>query len=175
MNTYYIDLPFTTSDKSKLNSGDLIYLSGDIYTARDAAHVRLLNSLEAGKCDLELENQVIYYVGPTPSFGDNIVGSAGPTTSSRMDRYTPKLMDAGLVATIGKGDRDSSIIDACKRNKGLYLVSTGGVGALLSNQIIEYEEIMYADLGPESVKRLKLDKFPVYVAYDVNGNDIFKR
>lgn len=175
MNTYYIDLPFTDEEKLSLNSGDLIYLSGYIYTARDAAHVRLLSSLEAGKCDLDLTDQVIYYVGPTPSFGDNIVGSAGPTTSSRMDRYTPKLMDAGLVATIGKGDRDQSVIDSCVRNNGLYLVSTGGVGALLSNQIVEYEEIMYGDLGPESVKRLKLDKFPVYVAYDTNGNDIFKR
>lgn len=175
MNTFNITLPFTDKDISAVRSGDLIYLSGYIYTARDAAHNRLHKTLLAGDCDLDLNGQVIYYVGPTPAFNDFIVGSAGPTTSGRMDRYTPEMMDAGLRATIGKGDRDSAVIDACVRNKGLYLVSTGGVGALLSNQITEYQEIMYEDLGPESVKRLKLDKFPVFVAYDIYGNDIFKK
>ncbi len=175
MNTFKITLPFTDEDIAAVRSGDLIYLSGYIYTARDAAHNRLHKTLLAGKCDLDIASEVIYYVGPTPAFDDFIVGSAGPTTSSRMDRYTPDLMDAGLRATIGKGDRDQSVIDACVRNKGLYLVSTGGVGALLSNQITEYEEIMYQDLGPESVKRLKLEDFPVFVAYDSLGNDIFKR
>lgn len=174
MNTFNITLPFTEQDISAVKSGDLIYLSGYIYTARDAAHNRLYKTLLAGDCDLDLKEQVIYYVGPTPAFDEFIVGSAGPTTAGRMDRYTPAMMDAGLRATIGKGDRDQSIIDACVRNKGLYLVATGGVGALLSNQIIEYQEIMYQDLGPESVKRLKLENFPVYVAYDIYGNDIFK-
>ncbi len=175
MNTYNVTLPFTDEFIETVKSGDLIYLNGYIYTARDAAHNRLHQTLLDGSCDLDLAGQVIYYVGPTPAFDDFIVGSAGPTTSSRMDRYTPDMMDAGLRATIGKGDRDQSIIDACTRNKGLYLVTTGGVGALLSNQIVEYEEIMYQDLGPESVKRLKLDNFPVFVAYDSNGNDIFKQ
>lgn len=175
MNTHYITLPFTQKQIASVTSGDLIYLSGYIYTARDAAHNRLHKSLLAGNCDLDIAGQVIYYVGPTPAFDDFIIGSAGPTTSARMDRYTPELMDAGLVATIGKGDRSQSVIDACVRNQGLYLVTTGGVGALLSNQITEYKEIMYQDLGPESIKRLKLDNFPVYVAYDTNGNDIFKK
>ncbi|WOO86431.1 fumarate hydratase C-terminal domain-containing protein [Mollicutes bacterium LVI A0039] len=173
MKTYYIDLPFTQEQLAEVRSGDLLYLSGDIYTARDAAHVRLHKSLKNGKCDLDLQDQVIYYVGPTPAFDDHIIGSCGPTTSSRMDRYTPDLMDAGLVATIGKGDRDQAIIDSCVRNHGLYLVATGGVGALLSSQISEYAEIMYQDLGPESLKRLKLSNFAVYVAYDTLGNDIF--
>ncbi len=173
MNTHYVTLPFNREEMEIFKSGDLIYLSGYIYTARDAAHVRIHQSLIEGNCDLDLKDQVIYYVGPTPAFDDFIIGSAGPTTSVRMDKFTPDLMDAGLTATIGKGDRDQSIIDACIRNKGLYLVSTGGVGALLSNQITEYDELMYEDLGPESVKRLKLEEFPVYVAYDVLGNDIF--
>ncbi len=173
MKTHYVTLPFKPELMDEYKSGDLIYLSGYIYTARDAAHVRIHQSLLAGKCDLDLKDQVIYYVGPTPAFDDFIIGSAGPTTSVRMDKFTPDLMDAGLVATIGKGDRDQTIIDSCKKNKGLYLVTTGGVGALLSNQIVEYQEIMYQDLGPESVKRLKLQDFPVYVAYDIEGNDIF--
>lgn len=173
MNTHYVTLPFDRDQIENYQSGDLIYLSGYIYTARDAAHVRIHQSLLAGNCDIDLKDQVIYYVGPTPAFDDFIIGSAGPTTSSRMDRFTPDLYDAGLVATIGKGDRDSSIIESCKQNKSLYLVTTGGVGALLSSQITEYEELMYQDLGPESVKRLRLENFPVYVAYDANGNDIF--
>lgn len=175
MQTYEITLPFTDNDLAQLKSGDMVYLSGDIYTARDAAHNRIHKSLLAGNCDLDIKGQVIYYVGPTPAFGDFVVGSAGPTTSVRMDRYTPDLMDAGLVATIGKGNRDQAVIDSCVRNRGVYFVTTGGVGALLSNQIVEYQEIMYKDLGPESVKRLKLDRFPVYVAYDIYGNDIFKQ
>lgn len=175
MNTHHITLPFSNEDLKELRSGDLVYLSGYIYTARDAAHKRLHASLVAGKCDLPLNNEVIYYVGPTPAFDQYIIGSAGPTTSARMDRYTPDLMDAGLKATIGKGERDPQIIEACKRNRGLYLVATGGVGALLSNQIEQYQELMYEDLGPESIKKLKLNKFPVYVAYDIYGNDIYNQ
>lgn len=175
MKTYNITLPLTEEDIEKLRSGDLVYLSGDIYTARDAAHKRIFESLQAGNCDLSLVDEVIYYVGPTPAFDNHIIGSAGPTTSARMDRYTPALMDAGLKATIGKGERDSEIISACVRNRGLYLVTTGGVGALLSSQIEQYKEIMYQDLGPESVKKLKLNEFPVYVAYDIYGNDIYKK
>lgn len=175
MNTFHITLPFTMEERELVHSGDLIYLSGEIYTARDAAHARIYESLLAGNCDLSLANEVIYYVGPTPAFDQHIVGSAGPTTSARMDRYTPALMDAGLVATIGKGERDPEIITACVRNRGLYLVATGGVGALLSSQIEHYQEIMYEDLGPESVKKLKLKDFPVYVAYDIYGNDIYNK
>lgn len=175
MNTYHVTLPFDTQAIAQYKSGDMLYLSGYIYTARDAAHVRLIKSLEAGSPDIDLTDAVIYYVGPTPAFDDHLIGSAGPTTSARMDRYTPQLMDAGLVATIGKGDRDQAVIDSCVRNNGLYLVTTGGVGALLSSQIVEYQELIYQDLGPESLKRLKLDQFPVYVAYDCHGNDIFKK
>ncbi len=175
MNIHNITLPFTKEQLETVRCGDLVYLSGYIYTARDAAHARLHKTLKEGKCDLDVAGQVIYYVGPTPAFEDFVVGSAGPTTSSRMDRFTPDLMDAGLVATIGKGDRSQQIIDSCVRNKGLYLVTTGGVGALLSSQIVEYEEVMYGDLGPESIKRLKLKDFPTYVAYDIYGDDIFQK
>lgn len=175
MKTHNITLPFDESKMAEYKAGDMLLLNGYIYTARDAAHNRLLKSIEAGKPDLDIKDQVIYYVGPTPKFDDHIIGSAGPTTSSRMDRFTPTLMNLGLKATIGKGDRDNSIIDSCKANKGLYLVTTGGVGALLNSKIVEYEEIMYQDLGPESIKRLKLKDFPVYVAYDIHGNDIFKQ
>ncbi len=173
MNTYHINLPFSEVDLKTLRAGDLIYLSGEIYTARDAAHKRLLDSLEAGKLDLDVKDQVIYYVGPTPAFGDLVIGSAGPTTASRMDRFTPSLMKQGLKATIGKGDRDQTVIKACQENNGLYLVTTGGVGALLSECITGYEEMMYLDLGPESIKKLTIKDFPVYVAYDCLGNDIF--
>lgn len=175
MKAYEVTLPFSAVEIEKFKSGDMIYLSGYIFTARDAAHKRIHESLCSGDCDLQLDDEVIYYVGPTPAFDDFIVGSCGPTTSARMDRYTPDLMDAGLRATIGKGERSQMVMDACVRNQGLYLVTTGGVGALLSNKVIEYQEVMYEDLGPESVKRLKLDKFPVYVAYDTYGNDIFNR
>ncbi len=175
MNTHYITLPFSEQELENVKSGDLIYLSGYIYTARDAAHARLIKNQKKGNFDINLSGEVVYYVGPTPSFDDHIVGSAGPTTSSRMDRFTPQLMDAGLVGTIGKGNRSQDIVESCKKNKGLYLVTTGGVGALLSNQIVSYEEIMYKDLGVESIKRLKIEDFPVYVAYDIYGNDIFKK
>lgn len=175
MKTYHITLPFTDEERSVVRSGDLIYLSGYIYTARDAAHVRLHTSVKSGKPDLDLKNQVIYYVGPTPAFDEHIIGSCGPTTSSRMDCYTPDLMNVGLVATIGKGERADEIKEACIKSKGLYLVTTGGVGALLSSQITEYQEVLYEDLGAESIKRLKLDNFPVFVAYDTIGNDIFQK
>ncbi len=174
MKTHYINLPFSNEDLEKVESGNLLYLSGTVYTARDAAHKRMVEEMGTNELALELNNQVIYYVGPTPKFGDLVVGSAGPTTSARMDRFTPTLMNAGVKATIGKGDRDESVKLACQETKGLYLVTTGGVGALLSNCITELEEIMYLDLGPESIKRLKVKDFPVYVAYDIHGNDIFE-
>ncbi len=175
MQTYKIELPFKEEDLRRVKAGDMLLLSGDIYTARDAAHKRLIDAIDAGTNQLPLENSVIYYVGPTPSFGSHIVGSAGPTTSSRMDKFTEQLMENGVRATIGKGDRAPRIAKACQKYKGLYLVATGGVGALLSSKITKYEELMYADLGPESIKRLKLKEFPVYVAYDIYGNDIFKK
>lgn len=173
MNTYKITLPFTKEEVSKVKAGDMLYLSGVVYTARDAAHKRMLDNLE--ELPIELQDQVIYYVGPTPTFGENAIGSAGPTTSARMDRFTPALMERGLTATIGKGDRASEIKEACIKYNGLYLVTTGGVGALLSKCIKKCEEIAYFDLGPESIKKLELDEFPVYVAYDNEGNDIFEQ
>ncbi len=172
MEKHYITLPFTDEEISRVNAGDLIYLTGLVYTARDAAHKRMMDNIN--DLPIELENQVIYYVGPTPTFGNHAIGSAGPTTSARMDRFTPTLMERGLKATIGKGDRSPIIKDACEKYNGLYLVTTGGVGALLSKCIKSCEEIAYLDLGPESIKKLELDNFPVYVAYDNKNNDIFE-
>ncbi len=171
MKKYNIELPFKQEDIKKVRAGDLLYLTGTVYTARDAAHKRLVENLE--NLPIDIENQVIYYVGPTPKFGDLPIGSAGPTTSARMDRFTPLLMQHGLKATIGKGDRDISVLNACVENQGLYLVTTGGVGALLSKCITKCDEIVYQDLGPESIKKLEITDFPVYVGYDVYGNDIY--
>ncbi len=171
MNTYKIKLPFSDDDLAMVKAGDMLLLTGRVYTARDAAHKRLMENIE--NLPIDIKNQVIYYVGPTPKFGDLPIGSAGPTTSARMDCFTPELMKRGLKATIGKGDRDSTVLNACVRNQGLYLVTTGGVGALLSKCITSCEEVTYADLGPESIKLLEIKDFPVYVAYDINGNDIY--
>lgn len=171
MKKYNIELPFKQEDIKKVRAGDLLYLTGTVYTARDAAHKRLVENLE--NLPIDIENQVIYYVGPTPKFGNLPIGSAGPTTSARMDRFTPQLMQHGLKATIGKGDRDISVLNSCIENQGLYLVTTGGVGALLSKCITKCEEIVYQDLGPESIKKLEIVDFPVYVGYDVYGNDIY--
>ncbi len=171
MKTHYIKLPFTNDNLEELKSGDLVYLSGTVYTARDAAHRRMVENID--DLPIEIDNQVIYYVGPTPQFDDLVIGSAGPTTSARMDKFTPTLMNRGLKATIGKGDRSKEIIETCRDTKGLYLVTTGGVGALLSKCITSCEEIAYFDLGPESIKKLEVSNFPVYVAYDIHGNDIF--
>lgn len=173
MKTHKINLPFTKKELEIVKSGDMLYLSGIVYTARDAAHNRMAQNMD--NLPIELEGQVIYYVGPTPTFGNNPIGSAGPTTSARMDGFTPNLMKNGLVATIGKGDRDPAIIKACQEYSGLYLVTTGGVGALLSQCITSCQEIAYHDLGPESIKKLILKDFPVYVAYDLYGNDIFEK
>ncbi len=172
MKTYNIQLPFSEKDLATIKAGDLLYLTGTVFTARDAAHKRMLGNMD--KLPFDLQDQVIYYVGPTPTFADHPIGSAGPTTSARMDRFTPTLMRSGLRATIGKGDRDPSIKEVCHETNGLYLVTTGGVGALLSKCITKCEEIAYLDLGPESIKKLEICEFPVYVAYDTNLNDIFE-
>lgn len=173
MKTYYINLPFTDEDLKILRSGDLVYLSGSILCARDAAHKKMFLELSNNTFDVNLKNEVIYYVGPTPQHSNLIIGSAGPTTSARMDKYTPKLNELGVVATIGKGDRSKEVIDSCIKNKSLYLVATGGAGALLSQKIISYETIRYHDLATESMKRMVVKDFPLYVAYDIYGNDIF--
>ncbi len=160
----------------KLRCGDKVYLSGNIYTARDAAHSRIITMLNSGdELPFLLKGAVIYYAGPTPSKADGQIGSYGPTTSSRMDSFTPLLLDNGVLATIGKGNRADEVINAIMRNKSVYFCACGGLGALISKSIINSEEIAFSELGCESVKRLTVSKMPLITAIDSYGKSIFDR
>lgn len=157
-----------------LKCGDKILLTGTVYTARDAAHKRIKQLMDKGeKLPFELENAVVYYAGPTPAPEGKPIGSCGPTTSGRMDRFAPELLDKGLGAMIGKGERNAEVRDAIVRNKSVYLCAIGGAGALACNCIKSCEVIAFEDLGCESVKKLWVEKFPLVVADDCNGGDIF--
>ena len=160
----------------KLKAGDRLVLSGTVYTSRDAAHKRIVKALESGnELPYDLKNAVIYYAGPTPAPEGLAVGACGPTTSSRMDVFAPLLLDKGVVAMVGKGERSKSVCDAIIRNKAVYLCAIGGAGALASKCIKSCEVIAYDDLGCESVKRLKFENFPLTVAVDCNGGNVFER
>ncbi|MBR2133102.1 MAG: fumarate hydratase C-terminal domain-containing protein [Eubacterium sp.] len=160
----------------KLKAGDRVVLSGTVYTSRDAAHKRIVNAIENGeKLPYDLTDAVIYYAGPTPAPEGLAIGSCGPTTSSRMDVFAPLLLDKGLVAMVGKGERNLEVCDAIVRNKAVYLCAIGGAGALASKCIKKCEVIAYEDLGCESVKRLVFDSFPLTVAIDCSGGNIFER
>lgn len=170
----HLQLPLTIEARTSLRAGEMILLSGVIYTARDAAHKRLSEQLDQGKeLPLPLQDQIIYYVGPTPTPPGHIYGSAGPTTSMRMDAYAPRLYDLGLAATIGKGYRTPAVIDACKRNQALYLVAIGGAGALLGKCVTRVEMVAFEDLGTEAITRLTVKDFPVTVAIDASGNNVY--
>ncbi|MGB9598117.1 MAG: Fe-S-containing hydro-lyase [Candidatus Poribacteria bacterium] len=167
--------PLTDKDVAKLNVGDRVFISGIIYTARDAAHKRIVETINSGKeSPFDLKGQIIYYAGPSPAKPNAIIGSCGPTTSSRMDAYTPKLLEYGLKGMIGKGKRSEEVRVAIMKNKAVYFSAVGGVAALLSKTIIESEVIAYPDLEPESVRKLIVKNFPVIVAIDVYGNDIWR-
>lgn len=171
---YNITLPFTDELISKLKAGDIIKLSGVIYTARDAAHKRLSDSIALGEpLPFELANSVVYYVGPTPSQGEKPIGSCGPTTSYRMDAYSPQLLDLGQKAMIGKGRRGPEVKAAIIRNHALYLGAIGGAGAYLSKCVITSEVIAYEDLGSEAIRRLTIKDFPLVVIIDSHGNDLY--
>ena len=158
----------------ELKAGDWLLLNGWVYTARDRAHKLIFELLEQKKAlPFPLENQLIYYTGPSPAKPGEIIGSAGPTTSSRMDKYTPKLYELGLSATLGKGERSSEIIEAVKKFIGLYLVTIGGAGAYLSERIKQARVVAWEELGPEAVYQLYLEDFPCLVAYDSQGRDYF--
>ncbi len=158
-----------------LKSGDEILLSGTVYTARDAAHKRFFAALDAGlELPIPIKDSVIYYCGPTPAPLGLPIGSAGPTTSSRMDKFAPKLYDMGMVATIGKGERSINVIEAIKRNNALYLCALGGAGAICANAIKECYIAAFEDLGCESVKMLRIENLPLFVACDIHGNSIYK-
>ena len=170
-----ITAPFSKETVLSLHAGDTVLISGTIYTARDAAHKRICQAMEAGTpLPFDLEGAVIYYVGPTPAAPGQVIGSAGPTTSGRMDAYAPLLLDHGLAGMIGKGDRLPSVIESIRKNQAVYLAATGGAGALLSRSIKECELIAYEDLGTEAVRKLTVEDFPATVVIDASGEDLYK-
>ena len=166
--------PLSTQDVEKLNIGDKVLLSGVLYTGRDAAHKRLFDLIADGKeLPIDIQGQVIYYVGPTPAKPGKPIGSAGPTTSYRMDSFAPKLIELGLKGMIGKGNRSQAVIDAMKQYKAVYFGATGGAGALIAKKIKKAEIVAYPDLGPEAIRRLEVEDFPVTVVNDTKGNDLY--
>lgn len=169
-------LPFIKEQLAELQAGTQILLTGIIYTARDAAHKRLIEALERDEeLPLPIEHSIIYYVGPTPARPNHAVGSAGPTTSTRMDAYAPTLYDLGMSASIGKGRRTAIVKEAIQRNKAVYFVTIGGAGAYLSECIKEAEVIAYEDLGAEAIYKLRVEKFPVIVGIDSTGTDVYEK
>lgn len=164
-------------EKAKvLHAGDRVLLTGTVYTSRDAAHKRICELLDAGEpLPYDLSGACIYYAGPTPAEPGSVIGSCGPTTSSRMDRFAPRFLDLGLAAMIGKGQRSAEVVSAVKRNGAVYLCAIGGAGALAAQCIKSCEEIAFKDLGCESVKRLWVENFPLIVAIDAAGNNLFER
>lgn len=175
MAEYSININEIKSYSSVLKAGDRVNLSGAVFTSRDAAHKRIFQYLDEGKeLPFNLEGACIYFAGPTPTPEGMVIGSCGPTTSGRMDVYSPRLLDLGLAAMIGKGERNKDVCDAIVRNKAVYFCAIGGAGALYAKQIVSCEEIAFKDLGCESVKKLELSDFPVIVGIDSDGGNLFK-
>ena len=172
----YITTPLTDETIEDLKAGDVVYISGIIYSARDAAHLRLFEMINKGEeLPFDLNGATIYYLGPTPERPGKVIGSAGPTTASRMDKYTPLILDNGLKGMIGKGRRSDAVNEAIVRNKAVYFLAIGGAGALLSNCIKESEIIAFDDLGTEAIRKMRVENFPVIVGIDSEGKDQYKR
>ena len=172
---YYMQSPISEDDAGRLRAGDYVYLTGVVYSARDAAHKRMKEALDQGKdLPIELKNNVIYYMGPSPAREGRPIGSAGPTTASRMDKYTPQLLDLGLKGMIGKGKRTQEVKEAMIRNGAVYFAAVGGAGALLSKCIVNSQVIAYEDLGTEAIRRLEIKDFPVIVVMDSQGNNLYE-
>lgn len=172
----HLSLPLSNQDITDLKTGDTVYLSGIIYTARDAAHKRMAETLAEGKkLPIEMKDNIIYYMGPSPARPGRPIGSAGPTTASRMDKYTPALLDLGLQGMIGKGKRSQQVKEALIRNHAIYFAAIGGAGALLSKAILSSEVIAYDDLGTEAIRKLEIREFPVIVVMDCQGNDLYQQ
>lgn len=170
-----LQTPFKKEELKELHAGDYVYISGVIYTARDAAHKRMEECLNAGQdLPIRIEDQVIYYMGPSPAREGRPIGSAGPTTASRMDKYTPKLLDLGLSAMIGKGKRSPEVLEAIVRNRAVYFAAVGGAGALLSKCIKKAEVVAYEDLGTEAIRRLEVENLPAIVVIDSLGNNLYE-
>lgn len=171
----YIKAPVTAEDIQKLHAGDYVYITGTIYTARDAAHKRMYEALQNGeKLPIDMEGNLIYYMGPSPAREGRPIGSAGPTTSSRMDKYAPSLFDLGLKGVIGKGKRSQAVLDSIVKNEAVYFAAVGGAGALLSKSIIKSEVVAYDDLGTEAIRKLEVENFPVIVVADKDGNNLYE-
>ncbi len=176
MKTLNIKSPLDNETVKNLKAGDQVFITGVIYTARDAAHKRLVEALDKGeKLPFNLTNQTVYYMGPSPARPGQVIGSAGPTTSGRMDSYAPRLMAAGLKGMIGKGNRTPAVKDAMKKYKAVYFAAIGGAGALISKSIKTAEVIAYEDLGAEAIRRLEVDNFPATVINDIYGGDLYEQ
>lgn len=170
-----ITTPFTLDKAKELRAGDNVLISGVVYTARDAAHKRLIELLEKGETlPVDIKDSIIYYVGPSPEKPGHIIGSAGPTTSYRMDSYTPKLLDIGLRGMIGKGSRSISVVDSIKKNGAVYFAAIGGAAALMSKSVKKAEVVAYEDLGAEAIRRLEVEDLPVVVVIDAQGNNLYE-
>ncbi|MDD6527493.1 MAG: Fe-S-containing hydro-lyase [Oscillospiraceae bacterium] len=174
MDKKIVKVPLSKEDAKSLKTGDYVYLTGTIYSARDAAHKRMSEALANGeKLPLDVEGNVIYYMGPSPAREGRPIGSAGPTTSGRMDPYAPQLLDLGLRGMIGKGKRTNEVRDAVVRNGAVYFAAVGGAGALLSHCIKSSEVIAYDDLGPEAIRKLEVEELPAVVVMDSTGDDLY--
>lgn len=171
----YITTPLTEEKVCNLKAGDYVYISGTIYTARDAAHKRMYEAMQAGETiPIELKENVIYYLGPSPAREGQVIGSAGPTTSSRMDKYTPLFLDHGLKGMIGKGKRSPEVIESMAKNHAVYFAAIGGAGALLSECIKKAEVVAYEDLGTEAIRKLEVENLPVIVVIDKDKNNMYQ-
>lgn len=171
----YIKTPITEETTKDLHSGDYVYITGTIYVARDAAHKRMIDALDNGESlPVDIKDSTIYYMGPSPAREGRPIGSAGPTTATRMDKYAPTLLDLGEKAMIGKGKRSQEVIDAIIRNKAVYFAAVGGAGALLSKCIKQSEVVCYDDLGAEAIRKLYVENFPAIVVIDRDGNNLYE-
>ena len=171
----HLNVPANTEELAELKSGDYVYLTGTIYTARDAAHKRMYEALQNGETlPFDIEGNVIYYMGPSPAREGRPIGSAGPTTASRMDKYAPDLLDLGLKGMIGKGKRSQAVIDGIVRNGAVYFAAVGGAGAILSKCIKKSTVIAYDDLGTEAIRELEVENLPVIVVIDSEGNNLYE-
>ena len=172
----HLNIPMSDDEIKSLRAGDMLYLTGTIYTARDAAHKRMFDTLnEGGELPYDIEGSFVYYLGPTPARPGQVIGSAGPTTSSRMDKYTPLLLSKGLKGMIGKGKRSPEVVEAIKENGSVYCAAIGGLGALLSKRIKSAEVIAYDDLGTEAIRKLTVEELPVVVIIDTEGNNQYEQ
>lgn len=171
----YITAPINDNITKDLKSGDYVYITGTIYTARDAAHKRMFETMQEGlNPPFSLKNNIVYYLGPSPAKEGQIIGSAGPTTSGRMDKYTPLLLENGIKGMIGKGKRSKEVIDSIKKNNAVYFAAVGGAGALLSKCIKKSEIIAYDDLGTEAIRKLEVENLPAIVVIDSQGNNLYE-